>query len=172
MTRTGRRWGPGRGGRAWLGVCALTLGACFAPPSATQRVSDAARELNLAARFGNLDLAADFASPAARPGFLARRALWGHEIRILDVELVGLRVDEDAAQAFVEVNVSWMRTSESALRVTRIAQMWRERDGDWQLAQESRVGGDIGVFGEAVQVLRPAAEPRHFETQRLSPVIE
>jgi len=65
-----------------------------------------------------------------------------------------------------------MRTSESALRVTRIAQVWRERDGDWLLTQETRVAGDVGVFGEPVAV--PADEPpqRQFETRRLTPVIE
>jgi len=160
----------------WLSAVALgvawVLAGCYAPPSVTQRVSDAARDLNLAARFGDLEGAAALAAPAVRAEFLARRALWGGEIRILDVELQGLRVDEAAARAFVEVNVSWMRTSESALRVTRIAQVWRERDGDWLLTQEERVAGDVGVFGEPIEV--PADEPqqRQFETRRLTPVIE
>jgi len=161
---------------AWIGAIALglawALGGCFAPPTNAQRVSDAARDLNTAARFGDLEGAAALAAPAVRADFLARRALWGGEIRILDVELLDLRVDEGAARAHVEVNVSWMRTSESALRVTRVAQIWRERDGAWLLTQEERVAGDIGVFGEPVEPVVSAREPRQFETRRLTPVIE
>jgi hypothetical protein len=172
---TGRHPSRGQGWRAVvvLGVAAL-LGGCFAPPSNAQRVGDAARDLNVAARFGNLEAAAALAAPAVRSEFLARRALWGNEIRVLDVELVGLDVNEDTERAFVQVNVSWMRTSESTLRVTRVAQTWRQRDGDWLLTQEERIAGDVGVFGEPVTVLQPeptAPAPR-FATQRLSPVIE
>ena len=90
----------------WLSAVALgvawVLAGCYAPPSVTQRVSDAARDLNLAARFGDLEGAAALAAPAVRAEFLARRALWGGEIRILDVELQGLRVDEAAARAALE----------------------------------------------------------------------
>ncbi len=161
---------------AWIGAIALglawALGGCYAPPSVAQRVSDAARDLNTSARFGDLDGAAALAAPAVRADFLARRALWGGEIRILDVELLDLRVDEADARAFVEVNVSWMRTSESALRVTRIAQVWREREGNWLLTQEERVAGDVGIFGEPVEVVVAEREPRQFETRRLTPVIE
>ncbi|MBN2192683.1 MAG: hypothetical protein JW751_07680 [Polyangiaceae bacterium] len=176
MAKPEKRGGRGLGRRSgsWLVASGIAwaLAGCFAPPSNAQKVNDAARDLNLAARFGNLEAAAALAAPAVRSDFLARRALWGDEIRILDVELVDLRMEAEGVRAFVEVNVSWMRTSESNLRTTRIAQVWRERDGDWLLTAEERVAGDVGIFGEPVEVLRPAAEPRQFETRRLKALVE
>ena len=139
---------------------------CFAPTSNTERLTDAARELNLSARFGRLELAASHAAPAVRQDFLARRAQWGESIRVLDVELASLDIDDDAGEALVEVDVSWILISESTLRGTRIAQQWKEMDGDWLLTREKRVSGDIGLFGEQVET--PAQRPDvHFSSKTI-----
>jgi hypothetical protein len=148
-------------------AAALWLGGCFAPPTHTQRLTDAARELNLAARFGRMDIAAGHAARGARELFLQRRAQWGSEVRVIDVALTGLSLDESEQHALVTVDVAWTRIDEGSLRNTRVAQVWRDEEGSWQLTRERRVGGDIGLFGERVQVLRPPSPDVHFESKTI-----
>lgn len=125
----------------------LALGGCMAPAGPAQRVTDAARELNLACRFGRMDVALGHTSPGARNQFLARRSQWGRSLRILDVELAGLRL-KDPSNAVLHVDVAWVRDRESSMRSTRVAQIWRDGDGGWRLIREQRVAGDLGLFGE------------------------
>jgi hypothetical protein len=123
--------------------------------------TDAARDLNLAARFGRLDIAATQAAEKERPAFLKRRAGWGTTIRVLDFELAGLEM-EDAANATVFVDISWIRPDESNVQTTRISQGWRdERVGGWQLVAEKRIDGDKGLFGEKVERQGPRPDA-HF----------
>lgn len=146
---------------------ALGLGACFAPPSQSERVVDAARDMNIAARFGRMDIAAEHAARGARQSFLARRASWGHNLRVLDVQLSGLSL-KDPKHATVDVDISWERMNEDLLRQTRIAQTWRDTEkGGWQLVREKRIAGDIGLFGEDVEVLRPARPDVHFPSKTI-----
>jgi hypothetical protein len=145
-------------------VCALSLGACVMPPSASEKASDAARELNLSARFGNMDVAAKKASNAARADFIQRHAQWGGEIRIVDVELAGMNMP-DSDHAVFEVNYSWMRSNESTMRSTRVIQHWSSLNGAWALESEKRGAGDVGLFGEHVEVLRPTQRNAQFATK-------
>lgn len=132
-----------------LGLVALALvGGCLAPPSQSQRVTDSARELNLATRFGRLDIALGHAAKGARESFIERRTEWGKSIRIVDVELAGLAM-KDELNATVQVDVSWVRVNDDTLRTTRLAQAWRD-DGGWHLVREQRMAGDLGLFGESV----------------------
>jgi len=150
-----------------LVTLALGLGACFAPPTQSQRVTDAARELNVAARFGRMDLAAGHASRAARKHFLERRAQWGNRIRVVDVALASLAMGEGNETAHVHVDIAWVRIDEGSLRSTRVAQLWRERDGVWQLTREKRAAGDIGLFGEAVKISRSVSPDVHFASKTI-----
>ncbi|MFO0564411.1 MAG: hypothetical protein U0263_02055 [Polyangiaceae bacterium] len=135
--------------KALLGLVALALvGGCLAPPSQSQRVTDSARELNLATRFGRLDIALGHAAKGARESFIERRTEWGKSIRIVDVELAGLAM-KDELNATVQVDVSWVRVNDDTLRTTRLAQAWRD-DGGWHLVREQRMAGDLGLFGESV----------------------
>jgi hypothetical protein len=152
---------------AFLLVMAAALGGCFAPPSNSQKVTEAARELNVNSRFGRMDMAASYASPAARQAFLERRATWGNLVRVMDVELASLNMDEERKEALVEVVVSWMRVDESHLRATRVAQVWREKNGDWMLTREKRVAGDVGLFGEHVEVQRAPTRDVQYPTTTL-----
>ncbi len=146
---------------------ALGLGACFAPPSQSRRVTDAAREMNIAARFGRMDIAVEHAARGARQSFLERRADWGHNLRVLDVQLSGLKL-KDLHHATVDVDISWERMNEAMLRQTRVAQLWRDTEkGGWQLVREKRVAGDIGLFGEEVEVLRPVQHDVHFPSKTI-----
>jgi len=145
-------------------VCALSLGACMMPPPASEKATDAARELNLAARFGRMDIAAGRAASEARAEFLRRRAMWGGEIRVVDVELAGMTMP-DSDHAVFQVDYSWMRTNEDTLRSTRVTQRWTSLKGPWALESEKRAAGDVGLFGEHVDVLRPERRDMQFATK-------
>jgi len=147
-------------------LCALSLAACVMPPPASEKASDAARELNLSARFGNLEVAAKKATSEARADFLQRHSLWGNEIRVVDVELAGMNMP-DSDHAVFDVNYSWMRSNESTLRVTRVTQRWTSLKGAWSLESEKRAAGDVGLFGEHVDVLRPVQRNAQFATKTI-----
>lgn len=128
---------------------------CFAPVSPMQRVNDAARDLNVATRFGKMDLVASHVAPSFRADFMSRRAQWGRELRLVDIELAGVQV-EDSNQAVVLVDISWVPLSDGILRGTRVEQRWRDDGHGWKLVGEQRRAGDSGLFGE---VLLPQNQP-------------
>jgi len=142
-----------------LGLGLILGSGCMLPPTQADRVTQSARELNLATRFGRMDLALGGTAKGARELFLERRAEWGKNIRIVDVELTSLAM-KDEFQATVQVDVSWVRVDDDTLRTTRIAQTWKD-DGGWHLTREQRIAGDLGLFGEQIQ-LEPAA-PRDVQ---------
>jgi hypothetical protein len=142
-------------------LLAPAVTGCLRPPSPAEQVTEAARELNLAARFGRLDVAAERTVDAARPTFMQRRREWGNELRVVEIELSGLELT-DKEHAQVLVNVSWMRMSEGLLHTTVLSQQWADRNQGWQLIREQRVSGDVGLFGEAVA---PPAEANHPDVQ-------
>ncbi len=143
------------------GLCLLPN--CMSPPSQAERVTDAARELNLATRFGRMDIALGHTAKGARGTFLERRNRWGKDVRIVDVELAGLSM-QDKLKATIQVDVAWVRNNDATLRSTRLAQVWRD-DGGWQLVREQRLAGDMGLFGEQVTVDAPAPRDVQFPTR-------
>src|SRR6185503_10469254 len=110
----------------WIGLAAFAAAAavgCISPPP-SQRVADVAREVNLAARFGRMDLALEHTATGARRHFSAHRSQWGGPVRVLDMELSGLSM-QDAENAIVLVDFQWARIDENTMRSTRIEQTWR-----------------------------------------------
>ncbi|MBX3185294.1 MAG: hypothetical protein KIT72_16525 [Polyangiaceae bacterium] len=145
----------------------IPAAGCLQAPTRTARLTEAAREMNLATRFGRLDLAAEHTAAGARPHFLKRRADWGHDIRVVDVELTGMEMKDDE-NAVVQVDVAWTRMDEGHLRTTRVGQQWQDREGSWLLVRERRVSGDFGLFGEPVEEVQTA--PRgdvHFPSKTI-----
>jgi hypothetical protein len=146
----------------------LWVTGCVAPPSPAQRVTEAARDLNMAARFGRMDLAVGGTAAGARERFLERRKEWGGEVRVLDLELAGLRMS-DHDNATLMIDLQWTRMREGIMRSTRVEQEWSNREGrGWQLVREHRVAGDLGLFGEKVSAL--SVEPRrdvHFPSRTI-----
>jgi hypothetical protein len=139
--------------------------ACIAPPSPSELANDAARDMNLAARFGNLGAAAAHAAEGERTEFLKRRSQWGESIRILDTDLAGFEM-KGADKAMVYVRISWLRQDELDVRNTRVEQHWRDLQvGGWQLVREKRFDGDIGLFGEHVERAPTQAKDVHFPTK-------
>lgn len=149
---------------AFLLTCVVLLAACPMPPPASERATDAARELNVAARFGRIDIAAGRTAEGARDEFIRKRAAWGGEIRIVDVELGGMTMS-DSDHAVFQVDYAWTRMNEGTLRSTRVAQRWSASKGAWSLESEKRVAGDVGLFGERVEVLRPPQRDAQFATK-------
>jgi hypothetical protein len=151
-----------RSPRIWLLCCSLA--ACLPSQVPAREVNDVARDLNLATRFGRMDVAAEHTSEAHRQRFHESRASWGAELRVVDVELAQLHVP-DSTSAEVIVDVSWVRMSEGLLRSTRIRQDWENPGGGWLLSGERRIAGDVGLLGENVVVLRPEASDAQFPTK-------
>jgi hypothetical protein len=102
----------------------------------------------------------------ARSSFLERRAEWGKNVRVLDVELAGMAM-KNPQNALIYVDVAWVRMDEGALRTTRVAQTWRDVDAGWQLVREQRVAGDLGLFGEYVERARPAHRDVQFPAKTI-----
>ena len=153
---------------AYRGALALAIAcaqACISPPPPSELATDAARDLNLAARFGQMSAAATHAAASERSNFLERRAEWGKSVRIVDTELAGFEMNQaDRAEVFVDI--TWLRVDELEVRSTRVSQHWRDdRDGGWQLFREKRVDGDVGLFGEPVDRAPVQAKDVHYPTK-------
>ena len=152
--------------RHWGLMMLTVLGACMPTQVPARDVSDAARDLNLATRFGQMDVAVEHTSEKHRKRFLDSRADWGAGVRVVDVELAQLNVP-DTETAEVIVVVSWVRSDEGLLRSTRIRQNWQNPGGGWQLDGEERIAGDFGLLGENVMILRPESRDTHFPTKTI-----
>jgi hypothetical protein len=123
-----------------------------------QRVTDAAREMNQATRFGQVELAVRHVASAVQTDFLTRHSNWGKTIRVLDVELGGIQI-VDEEHATVTVDVSWSSETDSLLRSSKLSQEWESETTGWKLVRERRSAGDAGLFGEALpQLTTPHAD--------------
>ena len=136
---------------AYLLLAALATACVFATASPVQRVSDAARDLNVAIRFGKMEMVVSFVDASSRADFMKRRVQWGKEIRLIDIELSAVEV-RDETHAVVTVDVSWVPLRDNILRSTRLSQSWEDSGHGWKLVQEKRLAGDQGLFGEPTPV--------------------
>jgi hypothetical protein len=141
-----------------MSVSLLAFGCALGGQSKPARAQEAALELNLNARFGRMELAAERVAPKARDQFFDRRKGWGNDIRVADYDLTGLKMQgEEDADTFVKV--AWYRANEGDLRVTTLKQRWHDFKGDWKLTEEQRIDGDLGLLGEPRAAASPGATP-------------
>jgi hypothetical protein len=146
---------------------AAALGGCPAPPTALARAQQAAQEFNQDVRFGRNQLMMEHVAKAARDAFASHHRGWGSSVRVADMELAGLR-PRGEHELDVIVRVAWYRPEEQELRTTTLQQSWCDLEG-WQLTEEKRLEGDVGLLGESVVFAAPS-EPRsraQFPTVRL-----
>jgi hypothetical protein len=142
-----------------LGLLALTVwSGCMGPQSPASRASEAARELNVNSRFGDVAGTATMTSPNVRAQYVSRRAEWGKLERVVDVDLGGFQMT-DAEHATVIVDFQWTRVDDGTLHNTRVLQEWASTEGPWMLVRERRQSGDIGLFGEAIAPTSAAPRP-------------
>lgn len=156
--------------RLLLLVAALAVtvwSGCMGPQSPSQRASDAARELNVNSRFGDIAGTATMTSPNVRAQYVGRRAEWGKLVRVVDVDLSSFQMS-DAEHATVLVEFQWTRVDDGTLHTTRVLQDWASTEGPWILVRERRHSGDIGLFGETTG---PAAAPPRPDYQFATRVI-
>ena len=139
------------------------LASCIGNLTPVQRAQDAGNEFTTATRFGRMDVALERVNRDDREKFLRRHAAWGTTVRIVDCDILGVRLT-DREHAEVALQVSWHRIDESEMRITHIAQHWRDRKGAWLLDSEERAGGDVGLLGEATTAVRANTHPVQFET--------
>lgn len=166
-----RLFAKGEGVRSsiWLLLAALTLGSVGAaagctPPSLTDRLTDAAINMNQATRFGRMDIALEHVGPKARDEFAKHHVDWGRTTRIVDLELVGMSMPEkDHAEVYL--TVSWQRANEGDLRVTHVTQHWKNDRGTWLMTSEERKAGDPGLLGERVTPEPAPTRPSQFPTR-------
>ncbi|WP_437905112.1 hypothetical protein WME95_43395 [Sorangium sp. So ce327] len=140
--------------RVLLALSLLHLASCGIAPSTSQRLTEAALEMNTAARFGRMDVALERVGSNARQDFMNRHAGWGTRLRVVDVEFGGFEMTQ-REEAEVYLDVLWLRNDEATVRSTRVAQRWRDERGHWELIGEERREGDTGLLGEP-----PPKEPQ------------
>ncbi|WP_437315965.1 hypothetical protein [Sorangium sp. So ce385] len=143
--------------RALLALSLALLAGCGIAPSNSQRLTEAALEMNTAARFGRMDVALERVGSTAREDFMRRHADWGARLRVVDVEFGGFEMTQrDEAEVYLDV--LWLRHDEATVRTTRIAQRWRDERGHWELVGEERKDGDAGLLGEPPPKEKPTGE--------------
>ncbi|WP_437754698.1 hypothetical protein [Sorangium sp. So ce1389] len=143
--------------RVLLALSLLSLASCGIAPSSSQRLTEAALEMNTAARFGRMDVALERVGSRARQDFMSRHADWGTRIRVVDVEFGGFEMTQrDEAEVYLDV--LWLPNDEATVRTTRIAQRWRDERGHWELVDEERKDGDAGLLGEPPPAAKAAGE--------------
>lgn len=139
---------------------------CMTPPTPAERVTDAAMNLNVAARFNQLDVAVARVSASTREDFMKRHAAWGQSLRIVDVEMASLSLPE-SDRAVVLVDYAWIRHTEGTMRATRVEQTWKD-DAGWRLVRERRIAGDVGLLGEPVPEAPPSRQAdKQFATRTI-----
>lgn len=157
-------WTPPLLRSAGAGLLGLAACGCTGPQLPSAHVSEVARQANVAARFGRMDVASEYTAASNLEQFVRHRSAWGKALRVVDVELGRLSMlAPDEADVWLQV--AWVRMNEGLLRSTEVRQRWRNPGGGWKLFEEQRETGDVGLLGENVVVLRPEHAPQRFPTQ-------
>jgi hypothetical protein len=155
----------------YLAATTCVMLGCNTLAAQRRTVHDEAQDLNVASRFGRLDVASQFAAPEAQRVFLERRKGWGDEIRVLDLQIDHVQVkDQNSAEVILQID--WTRPTEGLLRSTRLQQNWASKNqGPWRLQSERQIQGDRGLFGEkaTAKYLTPAKDT-HFQSRSLGSV--
>lgn len=154
---------------AFSGALLVVLSGCLGQTPAA-KMQETARDLNMNARFGRMELVVENVHPTYRDAFVQRHRTWGTQVRVADAELVGVRFTDKEAESTVAV--AWYEVSRQELRGTTLKQKWKNQRNDWFLESEERVDGDVGLFGEPIPQAPRAAkahETAQFPTIRIGP---
>jgi hypothetical protein len=139
----------------------VALAGCMPPPGPFERLTYTAHETGTALRFGRLDLALALVRAEVQQEFAVRHARWGRDVRIVDLEVTGVRMFTEE-EAEVQLAVSWHRLSETTVRTSGILQRWNRIKGDdWRIAGVMPAGGSPGLLADPPpDRTRPGADER------------
>jgi hypothetical protein len=144
--------------------CSALLFGCLGSQSKAAKLQDAAQNLNIAARFGRMDIATELVADKSQGDFYKKHMDWGRDVRVIDIEFQGVQL-RSKDEATVTVAVGWQRPTEQELRVTHVMQTWQYGSKGWKLVDESRAAGDVGLLGEKTEVIRPEQRAAvHFKS--------
>ena len=128
-------------------VLPLILAAACAAPSKAQRVQETADEFNMGTRFNRSELVLPQVAESARERFLTQHRKWANEVRIVDLDFIGLTVHDDNADVFL--SIGWQRANDPDMNTTVVRQVWHDFRGTWMLMKEERSQGDYGLLGDS-----------------------
>ncbi len=154
-----------------IGVTGSLLVACGGVSSPASKCQEAAQNITENERFGRLELVLARVAPALKAEFTKAHSAWGGRITIADIELGNFQMPGKEDATF-DMRVTWYDASDQELRSTLLRQKWHSVKGEWLLAAEDRVDGDIGLVGEKIVVQAPAEAPVHaqFKTVRIGAI--
>lgn len=99
-------------------------------------------------RFGAMSGAAQWVPANAKKKFLEQYGQWHKDIRIVDLDIVGMTPGPN--ECFdVLIAVSWQRSTDADIHSTTISQRWGNPKGQWALLSSERVQGDRGLIADA-----------------------
>jgi hypothetical protein len=129
----------------WLWIL-LLIGCDFSNLRPTEKLKQSIQEMNEAARWGRIDLAAQFVGPAYRQRFFRAHSTWGQRIQIADLEVVRLDIDSKKKSATASIAISWYGLDQMTLRQTTVRQQWKLLDGQYILDDEDVLEGEPALL--------------------------
>ncbi len=125
-----------------VGVALVAIGCSSA---SQQTLDDVASLFHDDVRWGRLPAAETVVTASLRTAFDHHHEGWGTRVRIMDMEVEGIRTA--LGTGTIRVQVQWTLGEDSTdLRQSLIEEDWVNQGGAWQLHGESVVVGDADIF--------------------------
>ena len=152
----------------WFGLLLVMSGCLLQNLSPETRLRDSVIELNEGTRWGRMDVAAGYVTPAFQNQFRLTHLRWGRDIQIADSEIleVNANTEEDGSGASSRVVVRWYDQSTMVIAQTVLQQAWQKHKQAFLLTSESVESGHPGLLAipESRQpVEAPADEEEQYE---------
>lgn len=126
---------------AWC-ACVLLSGCFLENASSGKQLTEAVTEMNKAARWGQVALAAQMVVPMYRQQFLENHAHWGKSVQLADSEIVHIEMQPGAESALAVVAYEWYMTQTMTLHQSVVRQRWSREGEGFALISEVVVSGD------------------------------
>jgi hypothetical protein len=120
----------------------------------TDKLKESVQEMNEAARWGRIDIAAQYVGPTYRQRFFASHASWGRRIQIGELEVVRLDLNPNRRAATVLVAISWYGLNQMSLRQSLVRQRWNLFEGQFVLDDEEVLEGEPSLFAAPSKSIR------------------
>ncbi len=120
-----------------LALIAGTLPACAGSYlNRGDALKTTVRDFNLHVRWQKWRGAAAYVHPDLRGQWLAGHVAAAQQVRITDVQVLGVQPTEDGDAATVIVGVSWYRIPSTQIQQRAWQQEWRYEGREWKLVKE------------------------------------